>query len=131
MQELADPASSPQVIGAIWAASIAAGIGAINVVVTIWQGHLTRQATARKDAREQWWTRFSWAAEKVSNPQTLEDRNLAATVLQSLSCVDWIQPEDQELIDYVLEDYVLSEVTDDEAEEASREQDNQSTHQGG
>lgn len=110
-----DPASSPQVIAAIWVAGGAVIVGLCNIAVTIWQGVATRNAAHKKDAREQWWERFTWAAERVSGPDD-DYRYLGATVLSSLASVDWIQAEDKELIDHVLEN-LTDEVSEEDVEE--------------
>lgn len=115
-----DSANSPQVIAAIVAAFAAAGIGILNLGVTIWQGHLTRRASALKESREQWWERFTWAAERIADHSKDDDRNLGTTVMASLANVDWIQPEDKDLIDMVLEDYLTDDVSEADIEEAAR-----------
>jgi hypothetical protein len=115
--QAADPASSPQVVGAIVAAVAAGLVGLANIVVTVWQGHKTRQLATLRDSREQWWERFTWAAEKVNDPDNEDFKYLGTTVLSSLANVDWIQPEDKDLIDLVLED-LTDEVSDEDVEEA-------------
>ncbi|GAB3259897.1 hypothetical protein [Arthrobacter pigmenti] len=62
-------------------------IGVANVAVTIWQGYATRKATQRLTDREQWWSRFTWAAEELFS--TNEKRALVAvSVLNSLAAVE-------------------------------------------
>lgn len=112
-----DVANSPQVVAALWAAGAAAFLGIVNVIVTIRQGHLTRRETAKRENREQWWSRFIWAAERVDGPDD-EYKELGATVLASLASVDWIEESDKDLIDAILED-VTDEVSDEDIEEAA------------
>jgi hypothetical protein len=121
--QAADPASSPEVVAAIVAAAIAAAVGLANLIVTIWQGHMTRKVASLRDSREQWWERFTWAAERVSDPDNEDYRYLGATVLSSLANVDWIQPEDKDLIDWILQD-LTDEVSDEDVEEAISGEDN-------
>lgn len=120
MTEPADVAQSPQVIAAIWLAGGALLVGLINVGVTIWQGHLTRKNSATLENREQWWSRFVWAAERATSPAG-DDKELGATVLGALSNVEWIQASDQDLIDAILTD-ITDEVSAAEVEEATDDQ---------
>ena len=118
METAVDAASSPQVMAAIWVASGAAAIGLINIVVTIWQGHVTRRTENNRQNREQWWERFTWAAERVGGEE--EDfREVGATVLHALANVDWVEVGDKDMIDAILED-LTDEVTDEDVEEALR-----------
>ncbi len=112
----ADPASSPQVIGAVWAASIAAFVGLVNVLLTLVQGHYTREAAAKLGNREQWWSRFTWAAEELFDPNEARS-DVAATVLESLADVDWITNDDRDMVFKVL-NKLTSDVPDEEIEEA-------------
>jgi hypothetical protein len=118
----ADVASSPQVVAAILVAAGALIVGIINIVVTIWQGHVTRRETAKRENREQWWERFVWAAERVEGPDD-DYKELGATVLGALASVDWIEASDKDMIDAILED-VTDEVSEEDVEEASVGQDN-------
>lgn len=117
-----DLASAPQVIGAIVAASIAALIGLLNIVATVWQGHLTRNRQSVEGNRDQWWTRFVWAIERLeAHPQA---ENLAAdVVLHTLAAVRWVDPDDRDMAEAFLADF-NADITVADVEEAERGQDN-------
>lgn len=117
-----DVASSPQVFGAIFAAAIAAVIGILNVGVTIWQGHLTRKATGNRENRDQWWSRFVWAIERIEvNP---EAENLSAElVLHALVTVAWVDPDDKDMAEAYLEEF-NADITEADIKEAEIGQDN-------
>lgn len=109
-------------MAAIFVAAGALFVGLVNIVVTLWQGHITRKETATRENREQWWDRFVWAAERVEGPD--EDlKELGATVLGALASVDWVEASDKDMIDAILED-ITNEVSEEDVEEASVGQDN-------
>ena len=105
-----------QVIAALIAAVALILLGIANIVVTIRQGEATRKAAKRVADREQWWERFTWAAEQLFSAD--EERALVAvSVLNALAAVEWIDDEDREMIVSVF-DLLNADITGRELEGA-------------
>lgn len=109
-------APQDQVIAALIAAVALILLGIANIVVTIRQGEATRKAAKHVADREQWWDRFTWAAEQLFS--TDEERALVAvSVLNALAAVEWIDDEDREMIVSVF-DQLNADITGHELEGA-------------
>lgn len=87
------PVSSAQVWAAVITGIVVGVIGLINIGVTVWQGHQTRTVSRR----EQWWTRFTWAAEGLLSESDMQWR-MSASVFVTLGTVKWAQADDRTMI---------------------------------
>lgn len=117
--ELLGPNWTAQGVAVVVASCIALTSAGLSAWASISQGRKTRKqakefadAQATRDGeradrddlvkdREQWWTRFTWAAERIH----LDDKTaeVAAQVLSSIEAVDWITEEDKNLVNSVLD----------------------------
>jgi hypothetical protein len=105
MQQLAIfPVAATATLFAAW---IAAGAATLSLLVTAVTAWLAQRQARRLDAisdrrfrefagRDQWWTRFSWALERSTSPES-QVSDLALKVLISLIGVPWASIEDNEM----------------------------------
>lgn len=114
-------ATSGQVWAAIITAAVAGIIGLVNVGVTLHQNRVTRGATKQLVDREQWWSRFTWAAECLFSEERAQNI-VAVPVLGSLANVDWIDQEDKTMI-VDLFSQLNQNIASSDIEEAERGQD--------
>lgn len=117
--ELLGPNWTVQGVAVVVASCLALTSAAVSAWVSVSQGRKTRmqartlfeaqsqrdtQKTRREDLvknREQWWERFTWAAERIyaDNKTAI----VAGQVLSSIQAVQWISDEDRELVNSVLD----------------------------
>ena len=117
VEEVVPISFSTNVIAAVVTGTVVLLVGVINVLVTLHQGRSTRKAAQLLADREQWWDRFTWAAEELFSPH--EPRALVAiSVLNSLAAVEWINQDDRAMIFNVF-DVLNSDIDVEELEGAS------------
>ncbi|WP_435740157.1 hypothetical protein [Clavibacter nebraskensis] len=101
-----------------WAAVIAGVVGLVAVIVTILDGIATRRVTRAFAAREQSWTRWSWAIEKAVSERPAESE-MGLAMLDALGDMPWLT-EDDERIGFLVSEAVLARNEREDAEPPKR-----------
>lgn len=109
----------PSAIATFWAAVIAGVVGLVAVIVTILDGIATRRVTRAFAAREQSWTRWSWAIEKAVSDSPAE-REIGLAMMDALGDMPWLT-EDDERIGLAVSGAVLARNAREDAEPPKRE----------
>ncbi|MGJ1588084.1 hypothetical protein ACR8AE_13865 [Clavibacter sepedonicus] len=109
----------PGAVATFWAAVIAGVVGLVAVIVTIADGISTRGVTRAFAAREQSWTRWSWAIEKAVSDSAAE-REIGLAMMDALSDMPWLS-EDDERIGFALSAAVDARNAREDAEPPKRE----------